>query len=427
MYDYESDSGDSDGFELTSDFSSNLATKCDMPVTVLPEYRPSTQNQSIPSLNQNPEHSIFNEDIQEGSIGQSDASKVPVGAFIGRGRAWRRNVNETENSEVPIQVKQNLQRQSLSTSLDFQNSNYRPIGRGIPRKANSPVRAVPVKEAGTSNIATQDGVSSETPLHGVYDEELGTSVDPVTFLPEKQEASFPPNNLNSASNFDEEDIVEWDSNIQLEANSGEYILKPKVNPEFKPKIVTQSESVSFDEIRKTNPDVSPKWLASTLAKKQLQPRSDEMQRILRTVDHMWFDGSNKDKTCVSQYLYKVYTDSVNPFVLVGYLIDQVRDSHTAKTTTLAFFILKEFDKWYKMNKRKVYPEKYLSVDLQMHVFDICTRNHLTMLDMAVRCFHLQYPGNDHFLPAVKNFLAKKKYKEVFLVLIYFLDTCIHSS
>ena len=294
------------------------------------------------------------------------------------------------------------------------------------------------------DVAPQAGASANPGLHADYDEEFGTSVDPVpvphdlvpidpvpvpheeqdtssgniasnfanddeTVEPHEEQAT---SSRKMASNFaNDDETVEWEEEINLQDNS-EYILKPKMNPEFKPKIVMQSESVSFEEIRKTNPDVSPRWLASTLAKKQLQPRSDEMQRILRTVDHMWFDDSKKDRTHVAQYLAKVYTDSVNPFVLVGFLIDNVRDSHTAKTTTLAFFLLKEFDKWYKFNKRKVYPEKYLSVDLQMHVFDICTRNHLTMLEMAVRCFHLQYPGNDQFLPTVKNFLSKKKYKEV---------------
>ena len=292
------------------------------------------------------------------------------------------------------------------------------------------------------DVAIQAGASGNPGLHADYDEEFGTSVDPVPLdlapLPHEDQGTSSGNiasnfadddpvpiNLvpvpheeqgtssgNIASNFaNDDETVEWEEEINLQDHA-EYILKPKVNQEFKPKIVTQSESVSFEEIRKTNPDVSPRWLASTLAKKQLQPRSDEMQRILRAVDHMWFDDSKKDRTHVAQFLAKVYTDSVNPFVLVGFLIDNVRDSHTAKTTTLAFFLLKEFDKWYKFNKRKVYPEKYLSVDLQMHVFDICTRNHLTMLDMAVRCFHLQYPGNDQFLLTVKNFLSKKKYKEV---------------
>ena len=412
MYGYDSDS-DSDGFELTSeaDFSSKLASKCDPPITVLPEYD---------SLPQRSDQNYESTDIpvQENSARYAGLVDVPVGKFVWRGRAWRGNGTDgAENCGVPVQVKQNFQRQNLNTSLDSKDFVYKPVGRGMSRNGasnmeNSGGSVSLVKGLNNCDAATQAEVTACANNHDVYDEELGTSVDPVPAPLENQVASEHSKISNLPSNLDSDDIVKWDSEMNAEQYSTDFVLKPKVNPTFQPKIVGKSEAVSFEEIRKTNPDVSPRWLASTLAKKQLQPRSDEMQRILRTVDHMWFDDSRKDKSHVSQYLTKVYTDSINPFVLVGYLLDQVRDSHTAKTTTLSFFIIKEFDKWYKANKRKVYPEKYLSVDLQMHVFDICTRNHLTMLDMAVRCFHLCYTGNDHFLPTVKRFLEKKKYKEV---------------
>ena len=416
MYDSDSDS-DFDGFELTSDVDySHLATKCDPPVTVSQEYNTET-HKSTTSLNQNFEGLS---PTQENNVNNSAVKAVPVSKYFGgRGRGWVSKKDETdtnENNKVPVQVKQNFQRKNLSTSLEFSNSKYRPAGRGMFRNSNN---SSETKGASHCDTATQAGVSSNYMTHDDYDEELGTSVDPEPVPIENGEpgASYLP------ANFDDADGAPiWEPEAAVDQSSSEHVFKPKVNPVFQPKVVRRSESVSFEEIRKTNPDVSPRWLASTLAKKQLQPRADEMTRILKTVDHMWFDDSakDKDKKHVSQYLSKTYSDSVNPFVLVGYLIDQVRDSHTAKTTTLSFFILKEFDKWYKTNKKKVYPEKYLSMDLQMHVFDICTRNHLTMLDMAVRCFHLCYPGNNQFLPTVRNFLSKQKYKEVHV--LWFLMT-----
>ena len=404
MYDSENSDSDPDhfdGFEVSSgsDYS-HLASKCEPPVTVSQKYNPPAQKMTG-FHNQNFEGA---QHTQENKF-DSNVNAVPVNKYFhGRGRAKKRDeVDTNRNTKVPVQVKQNFQRQNLGTSLEVSNSKFRPVGRGMSIDSNNSSES-----QGTNfcDTGTQAGVSSSYPTHAAYDEELGTSVDLVPVPEEYQE---PVTYLTS--NFDDADAIPvWEQ----EEEPSECVFKPKENPVFQPKIVRQSESLSFEEIRKTNPDVSPKWLASTLAKKQLQPRADEMRRILKTVDHMWFDDSAKDKDRkhVSQYLNKVYTDSINPFVLVGYLIDQVRDSHTAKTTTLSFFMMKEFDKWYKTNKRKVYPERYLSQDLQMHVFDICTRNHLTMLDMAVRCFHLCYPGNDQFLPTVNNFLSKKKYKEV---------------
>ena len=398
MYDSEDSDSDFDGFEVSSGVDySHLATKCEPPDIVSQKYNTPKekltgyQNQDFDSLRHAQENNV-----------NTNVNAVPINKYFGgRGRAKKRD--EMHTNKVPVQVKQNFQRQNLSTSLEFSNSKYRPIGRGMPRNSNN---SSDRKGENVCDTATQAGVSSNYASHDAYDEELGTSVDPVPVCEESQEpVTYLPSNIDDADG-----APVWET----EEDAAECVFKPKENPVFQPKVVRQSESLSFDEIRKTNPDVSPRWLASTLAKKQLQPRADEMRRVLKTVDHMWFDDSanDKDKKHVSQYLAKVYTDSINPFVLVGYLIDQVRDSHTAKTTTLSFFMMKEFDKWYKTNKRKVYPKKYLSMDLQMHVFDICTRNHLTMLDMAVRCFHLCYHGNDQFLPTVKNFLSKKKYKEV---------------
>lgn len=414
MYDYDSDT-DSDDFELTSeaDSYSTLATKCDPPVTVLPECGTKTQK-LYSSHNQDSEGQLHREDNLENRITHSYMYDVPTGSFLGRGRTWR---SRAEDSGVPFQVEQNFQRHNTDTGLVSKEFKYKTDVRCLLRKDETKVEnstVFPMKHASDYGSVTEAIVIADKTHHDMYDEELGTSVDSILFPPENHQDSVHSRNLSSLPRLEiDDDKMVWHSQLNSEPSSTEYVLNPKVNPVFQPRVTRKSSCISFQEIRKKNPDVSPRWLASALAKKQSHPRSDEMQKILRTVNHMWFDNTNKvkDKSDISHYLATVYTDSVNPFILVGYLIEQVRDTHTAKTTTLSFFIMREFDKWYKANERKVYPEKYLSVDLQMLVFDICTRNHLTMFDMAVRCFHLCYPGNDHFLPTVKNFLEKKKYKE----------------
>ena len=124
MYDDDSDSG-SDGFELTSDadYVSDFTTTHGPPTTVLPEYKLNTSTQKPSSSTTGFIPSFSSRELESSRVGQP----------IGRARAWRRNVNASESSEVPVQVKQNLQRQNLSTSLDFQNSAHRPVGRGTPR------------------------------------------------------------------------------------------------------------------------------------------------------------------------------------------------------------------------------------------------------------------------------------------------------
>ncbi|XP_060579875.1 exonuclease mut-7 homolog [Ruditapes philippinarum] len=138
-----------------------------------------------------------------------------------------------------------------------------------------------------------------------------------------------------------------------------------------------------------------------------------MQQIITNLEHMWTDDTRKDKSNrdIAQYLSNMLFRSCNPFALVLFLIDKAKDTHTAKTTTLSFFMMKEFDKWCKMNNSKLDIEKLISKDIQMKIYDICTRNHMTMFDMAVRCFHLCYHGNDHFLPRIRKFIENKKFKE----------------
>lgn len=206
--------------------------------------------------------------------------------------------------------------------------------------------------------------------------------------------------------FDE--ISEWEEETVV-ASSEQYVVKPKtyIPKQFK------AETVSFHTIRDANPDVSPKWLANTLAQKPMQDTVNEMQQVITHVERMWTDDSKKDRSNrdVTRYLSSMYSKSVNPFALVVYLIDKAKDTHTAKTTTLSFLILKEFDKWCKINHSRLSVDTLISKDIQMQIYAICTRNHLTMFEMAVKCFRLCYPGNDHFLPKIRNFIKEKKFKE----------------
>lgn len=190
--------------------------------------------------------------------------------------------------------------------------------------------------------------------------------------------------------------VDWEEQISNE----QCVVKPKIFKEFKAKARCQ-----------TNSNGSANWSEMKLAQKVAEQNVNEMNQILTNIEWMWSDDTRKDKSSLNEYLSTHFSNSVNPFALVVFLIKKVSDTHVPKTTTLAFTVMREFDKWYKCNHRKFRPDSFLSQQLQMGIFKLCTKNHLILFDTAVRCFHLCYPGNDCFLPRIKMFLEKKKFKE----------------
>lgn len=159
-------------------------------------------------------------------------------------------------------------------------------------------------------------------------------------------------------------------------------------------------------------DATDRWVAKTLHEKPAWPSAEEIEQILTQLETMWDDSTQKTKSHVSQYLTFQFTQSVNPFALVVGLVSCSSDSHVAKTTTLAYHIMREFEKFWKLNHSRLTSGNFLDENMKMQIFDVCTRPHMTMFDIAVKCFDLCYHGNDQFLPGVKKFVEKRKYKEV---------------
>ncbi|XP_052790834.1 exonuclease mut-7 homolog [Mya arenaria] len=201
----------------------------------------------------------------------------------------------------------------------------------------------------------------------------------------------------------------WEEDLSAQTYE-QYVVKPKIyNPkDFKPMV---QQGGSSENSKSESSASSERWAAKTLASSPLQPNIDEMNRVMSQLEHMWQDDTRKDRTKMSQYLAHQYATSVNPFALVVHLLEHASDTHVAKTTTLAFQVIKEFDKYCKQNRSKLDIEKLLSKNMEMQVFSLGTRKHMTMFEIIVRCFDLRYQGNDHFLPVVKKFLENKKFKE----------------
>lgn len=167
------------------------------------------------------------------------------------------------------------------------------------------------------------------------------------------------------------------------------------------------------ELKKNNPDVSQKWMMSVIQKQDGTPVR-QMDEWLHKLEDCWYDD-RLDKSTASAQLCSYFSQSHNPYILTAYLIEHAKDFHSGKTTTLAFFIMKAFDKWCRTEKKGANDrERYLNQDIRMLVFHMTTRFHMTMFDMAVRHFELDHEGNEYFLPAIHDFLENKKYKEVMI-------------
>ena len=157
--------------------------------------------------------------------------------------------------------------------------------------------------------------------------------------------------------------------------------------------------------------------AARFAEKSLRsaPLVDEREadQMLENIDRQWYTRTGKDTSSVTSLLKGCFSQSRNPFGLVIYFVEKCKDFHVAKTTTLAYHIVKEFDSWCKSRHFLSQElERLLSPDLRLHALNMCTRYHTTMFSFIVRSFSLRHPGNDYLLPEVKKYLTKKKYKEV---------------
>ncbi|XP_071097529.1 exonuclease mut-7 homolog [Haliotis cracherodii] len=168
---------------------------------------------------------------------------------------------------------------------------------------------------------------------------------------------------------------------------------------------------NFTEIRKANPNAST-WLLNAM-NKPAQTTTNQMKEWLDHIEVKWFDEANANRAAVnsqvSEMLTRHFGVASNPYSVCIYMIERCRDFYTGKTTTLSFYIMKEFERWTRHTKNKM--DDLLTQDIRFHAFLMATERHMTLFDMAVKAFKLRHIGNDYFLPEIKKFLEKGKHKE----------------
>jgi len=208
--------------------------------------------------------------------------------------------------------------------------------------------------------------------------------------------------------------VDWDAEVHTE----QYEIKPKmyVPTEFKPETKAVQKPVS-------QTDTTDKWIAKTLQQRPAQPNEKEINTILTNLETMWHDKSKINKTDFSRYIAHEFSKSINPFALVVFIVGSAFDTHVAKTTTLSYQAMREFEKFWRLNNSRLISGSYLNEELKLQMFYICTRRHMTAFDIAARCFAMSYEGNQQFLPTVKMFVENKKFKEVSRALQLDPNTC----
>lgn len=262
----------------------------------------------------------------------------------------------------------------------------------------------------TATVTQPEGCSKESVVSNPSDVDTGVDIWAKSTVSESiEEGNDGKESLQRSAKVQFDSTVDWDA----ESYTEEYVIKPKT---YTPMTFNSSNSSAA----KTNPDATDRWIAKTLEQKPVLPNTANMEEVFSKLETLWRDNSKKDKTCISQFLSSQFNKSVNPYALVLFLMRSSGDVHVAKTVTLAYFVMKEFEKFWKQNHSRLTTGRFVDKDMQLEAFHLCTRKHLTMFDMALRCFELCYPGNTHFLPTVKNFVRNKKFKEVGIVILFLL-------
>ncbi|XP_069121418.1 exonuclease mut-7 homolog isoform X1 [Argopecten irradians] len=172
---------------------------------------------------------------------------------------------------------------------------------------------------------------------------------------------------------------------------------------------SSNKELSFKQIPVAN---TSKWMAANIDKAQRETTVGEMRQILEELEYKWGDDTKKDKTDVYRTLRHYLSKCTNPYSLVAFLVEKSKDYHLPKTSTLAYYIMKEFDNWCssKDNVPK-YSQFLLTQELKLHVLHICTRYHMTMVGFAIKAFQLDHPENSFLVPVLRCFLEKHKFKE----------------
>ncbi|XP_060070082.1 exonuclease mut-7 homolog isoform X2 [Ylistrum balloti] len=189
--------------------------------------------------------------------------------------------------------------------------------------------------------------------------------------------------------------------------------KGKSDSKTKYKSSPKIKENSFKQIHQQFPvSHTSKWMTANLDQAQRETTVGEMRQILEELEDRWGDDTRKDKTDMYRILRHHLSKSTNPYTLVAYIVEKSKDYHLPKTSTLAYYIMKEFDNWCSLKDNiPKHSHLLLTQELKLHVLHMCTRYHMTMVGFAIKAFQLDQPDNSFLVPVLRCFLEKHKFKE----------------
>lgn len=151
--------------------------------------------------------------------------------------------------------------------------------------------------------------------------------------------------------------------------------------------------------------------------KQTLP-NNVLDNYLEQLSNVWHSREFIDNKAKGEAIYSrlvaFMKDSPNPWETALYLITSASDYSAAKTTTLSFTILTQFQKWVASSENTHHgkEDSFLSEDLRSRVFYATSGRHMPYFKTAVKAFLLDNPGNVYLLPACRALLARNKLAEV---------------
>ncbi|CAG5115917.1 unnamed protein product, partial [Candidula unifasciata] len=163
-----------------------------------------------------------------------------------------------------------------------------------------------------------------------------------------------------------------------------------------------------------------KWAKGVRKGTPKQPQilpNDVLEGFLEELQYVWLDdhiiGKKAKGDAVYRKLVMFLINGPNPWEIAFYLVTHASDYEQAKTVTLSFTILVEFQRWVNSsdNYLRGRENEFLTADLQIQVFYATTGRHMAYFNAAVTAFRLDHPGNDFFVPVVQAFLLRSKLTE----------------
>ncbi|XP_035829392.1 exonuclease mut-7 homolog [Aplysia californica] len=145
--------------------------------------------------------------------------------------------------------------------------------------------------------------------------------------------------------------------------------------------------------------------------------NDALERLLSELQSIWLDDRIGNKKAKSEAVYTrlgvALKSESNPWEAALSLFTAAEDYPLAKTSTLSFQILNEFQKWVLSSENVHFERKseFLTEDLRTRVFYATTGKHISFFNVAVKAYSLDHRGNEYFLPMAKAFLLRDKLTE----------------